>query len=166
MWFQRQQQTEIAEEYSRRSRQLRERCLEQFPLAADPYHSLSWYLSMCPMLEQHETDLAIRLARRALEYEPDNGTHWQVLGCAYYRDGQWQECLEAFEKAIEQNQSVSGLDALMLASAHAGVGHAETATQWFERAQRSKASHCWNQHLLQRLQAEASQLIASQLSKP
>jgi tetratricopeptide (TPR) repeat protein len=61
----------------------------------------AWRLATTADLEQLNPKQAVQLARDATQLQPDNANHWNNLGVALYRDGQFEEAAESLRKADE-----------------------------------------------------------------
>ena len=92
-------------------------------------------------MKLRDASRAVRLARKACELAPRAGSHWNTLGVAEFRAGNWQGAVEALEKssALLGDNDVS-INAFFLAAAHWQLGHKgearmlhERAVQWMEK---------------------------------
>ena len=66
-------------------------------LALEPDHlhahnNLAWLLSTCAQPKFRDAKQALELAKRAVELAPEDGSHWNTLGVAQYRAGDWKRC--------------------------------------------------------------------------
>ncbi len=73
-------------------------------------------------------------AQEAVRLVPNDGDFRSVLGLAHYRAGNWQESVEALEKAMELSNGGRGDDWFILAMAHARLGNKDIAHRWYDRA--------------------------------
>ncbi len=76
-----------------------------------------------------DPDLALKLARRAVELKPGDGLCTQSLGWALYRSGDYRGSIEAIGK-----QSGSGLNDFVLAMAQWQLGERTEARTLFDGA--------------------------------
>ena len=68
---------------------------------ADPQHrnALAWHFVTGLPKELRKPVLGVKLARGAVELEPEVGTYWNTLGVAHYRAGDWNAAIAgALEK--------------------------------------------------------------------
>jgi tetratricopeptide (TPR) repeat protein len=78
------------------ARQMRE------AIRLDPdYHDAYNYLSYMFSEEGVRLDEAVALAKKALEYEPENGAYLDSLGWAYFKKGMLSEALIEIERAVK-----------------------------------------------------------------
>ena len=111
------------------------RALEICPESALFNNSLAWLLVSCPEKIYRDGDLAVQLARKAVEQDPDVSEYWNTFGVAYYRVGQWQQSIDALTKAEQLKPDVNfGHNAFFLAVAYWRLGEKETADAFFEKA--------------------------------
>ena len=47
----------------------------------------TWFVDL--PREPDDAALAVRLARKAVEWEPEQSAYWNTLGLAHYRAGDW-----------------------------------------------------------------------------
>jgi tetratricopeptide (TPR) repeat protein/tRNA A-37 threonylcarbamoyl transferase component Bud32 len=74
---------------------------------------------------------SLQLARRAVELDPQRIAVWQVLGWAHYRNGNWQDSIEALEKSCELQHGGDNFQWFFLAMNHWQLGHEKEAHQWY-----------------------------------
>jgi eukaryotic-like serine/threonine-protein kinase len=99
-----------------------------------PFNELAWALVRRPPAQDSDTALAIRLARKTVDWEPGQAAYWNTLGVAYYRHGDWSEAAAAIEKSVELGNGGDATDWFVLASALQKQGHSGEARRWFDRA--------------------------------
>ena len=75
------------------------RVIKLDPKNAASCSNLAWYLATAEDIKFRSPKEAVELARKAIELQPENANHWNNLGVAQYRVGQWQSAVEAFQKA-------------------------------------------------------------------
>jgi tetratricopeptide (TPR) repeat protein len=99
--------------------------------------------------------LAVELANKAIEFSPDSSYNWQVLGWAYYRNGEWQKTIEAMEKAVELQRNTGDPDQwFFLAMAHWQLGNQQQARQWYDKSIADMGTSSIKQRLRYRSEAE------------
>jgi tetratricopeptide (TPR) repeat protein len=70
-------------------------------LDQDPEHALALnYIAYSYAEEKKELDMAMDLAQRALQKDPDNAYIYDTIGWIYYQKGQYQKALPWLEKAF------------------------------------------------------------------
>ncbi len=64
-------------------------------------NELSWALATSPSRALRDFQIALRLAKNAVEQEPQAGDYWNTLGVAHYRVGDGKEAIQALKKSME-----------------------------------------------------------------
>jgi tetratricopeptide (TPR) repeat protein len=126
-----------------------------------------------------DPQLALKLARRAVELKPGDGLCQQSLGWALYRVGDWEGCISTIAKQTNQRESV-----FVLAMAHWHLGKKDEARAEFDRGSewlKGYEKRCEERQkegtlihtppsMLKRLRAEAAALLGfelpSEVAKP
>jgi tetratricopeptide (TPR) repeat protein len=126
------------------------------------YNQYAWFLATCPDGKLRKPSQAVELAKKATELAPKVGNHWNTLGVAYYRAGDWQATARALEKSIALRQGGDAYDWLFLAMAHWQLGHHEEARQWYHRAIAWIDKNKRQDEELSRFRAEARTLFEPQ----
>jgi tetratricopeptide (TPR) repeat protein len=80
-----------------------------------------------------DVELALQMAKSAVELEPNQAAYQQTLGVALCRAGDWQAAIAALEKSIELAPSDSAIDHFFLALAHSHLGDHDTARAWYDK---------------------------------
>jgi tetratricopeptide (TPR) repeat protein len=129
-------------------------------------NSLAWFLATSSEVEFRDPKRAVALARKAVELTPMHGNHWNTLGVAHYRAGDWKAAVTALEKSSELaggtsfNSSASSSD-FFLAMAHWQLGDRQQARTWYDKAvagmKRNDAPA--HEEELKRFRAEAAELL-------
>jgi WD40 repeat protein len=98
-------------------------------------NNLAWLLATCSETRWRDVPRAVELSRSALHLEAKNGLHWNTLGVAYYRAGNWQATIEALKKSNELlNGEEQSFNAFFLAMAQWQLGDKEEAHKCYEQA--------------------------------
>jgi WD40 repeat protein/serine/threonine protein kinase len=98
-------------------------------------NNAAWFLATCPDASLRDASRAVELARRAVERKPNVGTHWNTLGVALYRAGDWQAAITALSKSNELlGGKMLSFNAFFLAMAHWQKGEKEQARRWYDKA--------------------------------
>lgn len=89
------------------------------------------------MISRDKSARTIGLLKQAIEEEPEFAFHWFNLAMAYAVGQQWNECIEAAERALEfmhERAAYHGNTYHLLASAHVNLNRCEEALAICERA--------------------------------
>lgn len=133
-------------------------------LTERPEHLFRWaeLLANCRDANLRDPKTAIEAAKKAVESAPNNGRYLNMLGLAHYRNGDWQQCLDAVRKATVYRQRDNSFDHFCLAMANHKSGEMAEATTAFEQAENAEfmKENQGNLELI-RLRAEAAELLKS-----
>jgi tetratricopeptide (TPR) repeat protein len=123
-------------------------------------NNLAWFLATAPDAKLRDPTRALRLAKAVVQQTPKNGGHWNTLGVACYRAGDWNQAIEALEKseALSPGQYVAD-NGFFLAMAHWQRGSQADARQWYERAVQWMEKNNPKDAELRRFSEEASKLL-------
>lgn len=121
----------------------------------------AWFLALHGEGSKRGSDLAVKMAKRAVELSPDAGHIVNTLGVAYYRAGDWKAAIETLKKADQlSNGQHFGINAFVIAMAHWRLDDKEMAQKWYTDAQEwMKKQRPPDEELLQ-FRAEASTLLS------
>ena len=122
-------------------------------------NELSWALATSPNRGLHDSQLALRLAKKAVEQEPQAGGYWNTLGVAHYRVGDWKAAIEALEKSMQLRAGGDPADWFFLAMAHWQKGEKDQARQWYDKAVNGMEKNKSQDDELRRFCAEAAALL-------
>ena len=103
-------------------------------LLAIKQNRLAWGLAFSPDRQALDAKQAVELARKATEIAPGEGLFWNTLGAAYFRAGNWQECIKTLQKSMQLRKGGDGFDWLFLAMASHHLGMPNEANQWLNKA--------------------------------
>jgi tetratricopeptide (TPR) repeat protein len=112
------------------------RMLDRFGQTGDPRTAglVAWLAALQPV-PQDEVESILRLARLAVEKEPDSFAYRETLGAALYRAGRFAEAVKELDAAVEKNKQDSSVwMQLFLALAHHCLQHTDTAQEWLTKA--------------------------------
>ncbi len=110
------------------------KAIELDPRDAVSASQLAWLLATCPNSKLRDPGRAVQLARRAIELAPKEGDHWNNLGVALYRTGDWKTAIEVLDKSRQYRQGGDAHDFFFLAMAHCQLAHKDDALKWYKRA--------------------------------
>jgi tetratricopeptide (TPR) repeat protein len=123
-------------------------------------NNMAWYLATCPDPKFRDAAQAVTLGKKAVELAPTDGTIWNTLGAARYRNGDWQAAVEALQKSDELLDGAQlSFNAFFLAMAHWRLGDREQARTWYDRAIAWMDQHNPGDDELKRFRAEAAALL-------
>jgi serine/threonine protein kinase/Flp pilus assembly protein TadD len=140
------------------------RDIELHPTDSDSHNTLAWILVTCPYAPLRDPVEGVKQARKAVELAPNDSLHWNTLGAAQFRAGNWKEAVAALEKSI-QLRGGSSYDWFFLAMARWQLGDKETARQDFARAVQWMDKNMPTGKELGRFRAEAAELLGIEKKK-
>jgi tetratricopeptide (TPR) repeat protein len=106
-----------------------------------------------------DTALAVRLARRAVEWEPELAAAWYTLGAASYRMGDWDAAASALARSMELTDGGGPGDWFYLAMTLRQKGQPDRARALYERAVARMREDSTRYLDLRRPRTEAAQLL-------
>ena len=129
------------------------------------HSGLAWDLATLEDTSLRNPHKAIAYGRRAVELEPDRANHWSNLGVAHYRNGDWQESVNAFKEAHSLAKSGDLYHRFFLAMAYwklqeepkVRLCYREALAYWHEKKRTSKQ--------LQDFRDEAEELLGIKLDE-
>jgi tetratricopeptide (TPR) repeat protein len=110
--------------------------VELEPKNAEAWKRVAWLLTTCPDARLRAPDRAHAMANKAVALAPKDGNCWLALAWANYRTGNWQQALEAADKALLLRNGGDCGEWFLLAMVHARLGNHEKARQWYDQANR------------------------------
>jgi tetratricopeptide (TPR) repeat protein len=135
------------------------RGLELAPTDAGANNDLAWLFATCPNSELRDPGRAVELAKKAVGLAPKEGSHWNTLGVAYYRAGDWKSAVDALTKSMELREGGDSNDWFFLAMAHWQLGDKSQARSWYGKAVPWMAKNQPKDEELIRFRAEAAALL-------
>jgi tetratricopeptide (TPR) repeat protein len=125
----------------------------------DAYWAQAKILVECDDARLQDPRRALELASKAVELGGHVAGEWVMVSLCHYRLGDWAGAIAAAEKA-KNNPQVW----LILALAHARLGHPEQARQWYEKAVRwlDEPHQGYPYPYTNRLRAEAAAMLGIQ----
>jgi hypothetical protein len=75
--------------------------VEQQPDNAAELNGIAWNPATWPVPALRDAARAVELARKAVAREPKSWSHWDTLGVALYRSGDWDGAAEALARSRE-----------------------------------------------------------------
>ncbi len=122
-------------------------------------NNLAWFLATSCDASLRDPKRAVALARKAVELSPKEGTHWNTLGIAHYRAGDWKAAIEALTRSMDLGKGGDPNDWLFLAMAHWRLGDKAQALSWYEKAAFWLDKNQPKNEELVRFRAEAAELL-------
>jgi tetratricopeptide (TPR) repeat protein len=151
----------------RRAVELHSRAAADQPDSSYFHHCLAFILARCIDPRFRNPSRAVAAARRAAELDPRSLWAWRNLGVAHYRAGDDRACAEAFERSRVLNPNDDdGFDWFYLAMAYWRLGDRDRARQWYDKATTWVEAHLSQDPHMQRLRAEAAELLGLLASPP
>ena len=126
---------------------------------ADSQNELAWILATNSNPRLRDPQLALRVAKRAVEQSPQAGGYQNTLGVAHYRVGDWKSAVEALEKSMQLGAGGDPFDWLFLAMAHWRKGDKDRARQWYDKAVQWMERNKSQDEEMRRFRAEAAALL-------
>jgi tetratricopeptide (TPR) repeat protein len=136
------------------------------PTSVVAHNSLSWLLANCPDATSRDPVQAVDLARKAVQLAPKQGAHWNTLGVAQYRAGDWKAAIEALTKSMELLHGESeGFNTFFLAMSHWQLSDKPQALSWYAKAISWMEKNQPKNKELIRFRAEAEALLGVKATK-
>ena len=115
--------------------QLEQSAFSGHPATLQTMNTLAWILATSSDVKVRDPKRALELAKELVKATPQNGGHWNTLGVASYRAGDYKNAIAALEKSEKlAPERYLGYNALFLAMAHRELGQRELARTWYDRA--------------------------------
>jgi tetratricopeptide (TPR) repeat protein len=160
--FQDTDRPQEAAEAFREAKKYFEEAADKFPDARPrwaPVHNLAWFLADCPATQFRDPARAAKLAQHALQFAPQSGHYWLVLGVAQYRTGQAKVSLESLQKSMAFLAGGDSRHWFILAMAHGQLGNKAEARKWYDQAIKWMEKNQPKDGQLRRYRAEAAELL-------
>jgi tetratricopeptide (TPR) repeat protein len=153
----------LAQRYAVRAKQMFGQALKwtenRSPHQGLKLNRLAWFLATCPVAELRDPAGAVACARKAVGLSPKAGDHWNTLGVALYRAGDWKEAVAALQKSMDLRKGGDSNDWFFLAMAQWQLGDKEQACKWYDQAVQWMEKHKPQDEELRRFRAEAAALL-------
>ncbi len=104
----------------------------------DFLNDFAGFLATCPDEKFRVPARAVAVARRAVEWSPDDGSYWATLGVAHLGAGDPAAAVAALQRSLCLRPRDDAVVLLHLATAEWQVGRHKLALGWFRRAAPSK----------------------------
>ncbi|MBN1851792.1 MAG: protein kinase [Pirellulales bacterium] len=87
------------------------------------FNRWSWQFATSAKPQELAPDLAVKLARKALDLQPKERVLWNILGVAEYRAGNWEEAIKALDRSTKLHGCPSFRDTLFKAMVLSKMGN-------------------------------------------
>src|SRR5262249_568171 len=124
------------------------------------HNNLSWLLATCLDQKLRDPKRAVELAKKAVELTPKEGNHWNPLGVAYDRAGDWKAAVEALRKSNEllKGNQLS-FNAFFLTMGQWQLGDKLEARKWYDQAVSWMDKNQPKNEELRRFRLESAELL-------
>jgi tetratricopeptide (TPR) repeat protein len=126
---------------------------------AEALNNLAWLLATCPEESLRDSVQAVKFARRSLELEGRSGNTWNTLAVALYRDSNFAQSLEAFERSMALRDGGDAFDWFFLAMLDARRGRPAEARRWYDKATSFRETSLPTNRELHRFHVEAAKVL-------
>jgi tetratricopeptide (TPR) repeat protein len=123
-------------------------------------NQLAWLFATSPEVRLRDPKQAVELAKRAVELAPKAGGHWNTLGVAHYRAGDYKAAVIALEKAAQLKNGGTGTDWFFLAMSRWKLDEHDRARKAYDRAVHWMKQHAPNDEDQRRCRAEAAEMLS------
>jgi serine/threonine protein kinase/Flp pilus assembly protein TadD len=137
----------------------------QWGQVASVHNEWAWLLATCPDVKFRDPDGAVKLAKRAVELAPQEGSFWNTLGAAHYRARNWTEAIAALGKSMELRKGGDSFDWFFLAMAQWQLNQKDEARKNYDRATQWMQKRAAQNDELRRFRAEAAHLLGVDAKK-
>jgi serine/threonine protein kinase/Tfp pilus assembly protein PilF len=122
-------------------------------------NNFAWFLATCERSEIRDVNLAVKVARQAVELDPKSGQYLNTLGVAQYYAGSWEDAIASLAKAESLAPESLAFNGFFLAMAHWQLGRKPDAQTWYDRSVEWTLKNQPRNRELIRFRAEAEQLL-------
>jgi serine/threonine protein kinase/tetratricopeptide (TPR) repeat protein len=136
-----------------------EKAIELNPKFAQAHNNLALILVTWSDAKLRDPGLAVILAKKADELDPQNWRYISTLGMAHYRTGDWKAAIAALEKSMALRKGGDSIDGFFLAMAHWQLGAKDKAREWYDWAVKWMDKNQPTNEQLRRFRAEAAELL-------
>ena len=134
---------------------------------ADCANDFAWFLINDPTPGVSDPFLAAELAKSATEANPKCATYWNTLGAAFYRSGEPESAIAAFEQSIALSEGGTAFDFAFMALSHAQLGRPDEVRSWLAQADHWLAESSTRHPELEKLRDQAhAYLQTSSVAQP
>jgi serine/threonine protein kinase/Flp pilus assembly protein TadD len=142
------------------------RVLELVPDSPNAHNSLAWLLAAFAGPVKRDPQVAVTLARKAVESASQVGIFWNTLGVALYRAGDYAGSVRALERSMSLRGGGDSFDWYYLAMAQWQLGRADVARSWFRKAAEWRLKHRPSDPELSLFHAVAAELLSLASDEP
>jgi tetratricopeptide (TPR) repeat protein len=127
--------------------------------------ALAWFLADCPATQFRDPARAVELAKQALQFSPQSGRYWSILGVAQYCASQPQAAIASLKKSMELMSGGNSHHWFVLSMAHWQLGNKVEARKWYDQAVIWMEKNRPKNEELRRYRAEASEMLELKAKK-
>jgi len=150
---------------ARQAKELSCKLLEITPKAAGLCNDVAWFLATAEVPAYREPALAVELAEKAVQSNPQSGYYRNTLGVARYRAGDWEQASADLEQSIALGKGGTSFNWFFLAMAHWQLGNKEEARKGYDRAVEWLEKNQPQNEELRRFRTEAAELLGVKKKK-
>ena len=129
-----------------------------------PLNDLAWAVVKHASVLPSDAQLAVRLSRRTVDWEPNQAGFWTTLGVAYYRLGDWSSASSALQKSMDLNGGGDAADWFFMAAIDQHLGKTQQSQQLFDKSvdwmRKNPDKVKGREAELQQFQAEVARLLS------
>ncbi len=129
------------------------------PDIPESHSNLAWVLVLYPKRSQRDYDEALVLARKGVDFKPQEGSAYRTLALAEYRSGHWAQALAAGRWCLELENGGDVFNWFVLALAHWQQGDKDQSRKWFDKAVAWAKQKAPENIALRQLWTEAAQVL-------
>jgi|GEM_PF-530593 len=111
-----------------------EHCMDEEPNRIEYLQQFAWSLATCPEPALYDLPRAAQCAGTAIRLSPLDGAAHTTLSLIHYRMRQWQQALDASQRALDLYCRPRAFDLLLQAMAHWQLGERGQALKQYRRA--------------------------------
>jgi Flp pilus assembly protein TadD len=136
-----------------------DKAIEVSPKDAALHNDLARELAAQPSPDGRGAGSALKWAKKAVEFEPKEGSYWKTLGIALYREAEWNASVLALNESMSLRNGGDSSDWLFLAMCHAKLGEKEKARAWYNKAAERLTRSPTSNDALRRFRKETEDLL-------
>jgi serine/threonine protein kinase/tetratricopeptide (TPR) repeat protein len=129
-------------------------------------NQIAWNLATDPDPSFRHPKFAVELAERAVAARPGDGSIWNTLGVARYRNHQWKEAIAAFDKSMGLRNGGDAYRWYFLAMCHWQLGEKDEARKWYDKAVEWTEKNQPKNTQLRHFRTEAEELLKAAIKEP
>jgi tetratricopeptide (TPR) repeat protein len=132
---------------------------ELCPKDAGSLNNLAWKLATSADPNERNVSMAVALAKKGIEVDPNSVLLPNTLGVAHYRAGNWNDAVEWLKKSMDVRKGGDSFDWFFLVMTHWQLGNKDEARKWYDQAIDWMDKNAPTNEELKRFRAEAAELL-------